>query len=143
MTETNPDLRVDDRALHAHKRQVLVTVKFATSDGICKTLEGAVGYRAGDALITGVVGETWPVGRERFLRTYDPVPPTLAGQDGQYRSRPSLVLARRLDAPAEVKVGWSRDTLKGVSGDWLVQYAPGEHGIVRDDIFEATYEIDA
>ena len=61
-----PDLRADPRALRVMKQPVAVKAVFASEDGVCKTLEGDVGFRAGDAILTGSAGESWPVGARRF-----------------------------------------------------------------------------
>jgi len=133
------DLARDPRALRVCKKPVAVDVAFATADGICKTLEGEVHFRAGDALLTGGQGERWPVKRDLFLSSYEPVPPTRRGQDGAYRKLPALAHALRLRAPAEVSVSWQHDPLHGQTGDWLIRYADGSHGIVQDRIFRDTY----
>ena len=36
-------------------------------------------------------------------------------------------------------VGWQTDLLHGRVGDWLLRYEDGNSGVVRDDIFRATY----
>lgn len=115
-------------------------VEFAPAPGRVRTLEGEVGHEAGDAILTGLRGERWPVARARFEATYEPVPPTRRGLPGTYRKLPLRVLARRLDTPFAVPAGPGADPLRGEAGDWLLQYGPGEHGIVAADIFEATYE---
>jgi hypothetical protein len=116
-----------------------VSVVFAREDGLCETLEGPVGTRAGDAVLTGVRGEHWPVRRDLFLSSYTPVPPTEAGQDGLYRKIPTTALALRLDRHAAVPVGWQTDTLQGHPGDWLIRYEDGSHGVVQDAIFRESY----
>jgi len=117
----------------------VVPVAFAPADGVCQTLEGPVGMRAGDAVLTGVRGEQWPVQRHLFLASYAPEPPTEAGQDGLYRKIPSQTLALQLERPAAVPVGWQKDPLLGRAGDWLLRYADGSHGVVQDAIFRETY----
>ncbi|WP_089159855.1 PGDYG domain-containing protein [Caballeronia sordidicola] len=67
------------------KRRDPVEVEIAQAPGVPATLEGEVGYNAGDALITGVKGERWPASRERFERTYEALPPTRPGESGRYR----------------------------------------------------------
>jgi hypothetical protein len=62
------------------------------------------------------------------------------GQDGVYRKKPLRVLAVRLDAPLTVQVGERRDALRGEAGDWLLQYGPGDYGVVASSVFEKTYE---
>jgi hypothetical protein len=69
--------------------------------------------RAGDALLTGPHRERWPVRRERFDAAY----------------------------AASVKVGWQDSPVEGGPGDWLVQYGPGNFGIVAAVIVDATYEL--
>jgi len=95
-----PDLTADPRALHVCKRPVPVPVAFALADGVCETLEGPVHYQKGDALLTGVQGERYPVRRDLFMAAYVPVPPAAMGQDGLYlkapQSRSPSVWTRRL-----------------------------------------------
>jgi hypothetical protein len=134
-----PDLATDPRALRVIKRPIEVKVAFAPQDGTCETLEGPVGFHAGDAVLTGVRGEQWPVRRDLFLASYTPVPPTNTGQDGLYRKAPAVAHALRLDRHVAVPVGWQTDTLQGHPGDWLIRYEDGSHGVVQDAIFRETY----
>jgi len=135
-----PDLTRNPRALRAVKRPVPVRVRFATADGICETLEGAVAFHSGDAILTGVAGESWPVERIKFDERYLPAEGTLFGADGEYMKRPMTVLALRLDTPLEIQMP-AGGSLRGDSGDWLLQYAASDYGIVKDEIFQATYDI--
>jgi hypothetical protein len=137
---TLPDLTRNPGTLRVRKRPLPVQVAFATSDGVCETLEGAVRYRRGDAILTGSRSENWPVARSHFLGSYEPIPPTEAGQDGTYRKLPATTLALRLDRSLDVPVGWQDDPLHGRPGDWLLHYADGSHGVVGDTIFCETYE---
>jgi hypothetical protein len=114
-------------------------VVFVPQDGICDTLEGPVATRAGDAVLTGVRGEKWPVRRDLFLSSYTPVPPTRSGQDGLYRKIPTTALALQLDREVAVPVGWQTDKLRGLPGDWLIRYDDGSHGVVQDTIFWESY----
>jgi hypothetical protein len=139
MTGALPDLAADPHALRVCKKPDPVRAEFAGEDGVCDTLEGAVRYKAGDAILTGVHGERWPVDRETFLASYQPVPPTRAGEAGSYSKAPSLTHALRLDRERDVPVGWQRDPLQGHPGDWLLQYADGGYGVVQDSIFRETY----
>lgn len=140
----NPiDLRKDDNARTARKLPVPVRVRFAKSDGVLATREGLVRYGKGDALLTGLAGDSWPIARDNFLDRYEALSGTRHGEDGTYVKRPMTVLVRRLDAPVSVVVGQSRDPIQGLPGDWLVQYAPGEHGIVGQGIFGTTYVLES
>lgn len=128
-------------ACRARRRPVTLEVRFAGAPGVLETLEGPVRYRAGAALVRGLRGERWPVERGPFELRYEPAPGTTAGSDGPYRRRPGVVLARRLTAAIEVPVGAEGDRLRGRQGDWLLQYGPGEYGVVAPDIFADTYEL--
>jgi hypothetical protein len=139
VSDTLPDLTADPQALRVCKKPDPVRTQFATADGTCETLEGPVRFQAGDAILTGSHGEHWPVGRDTFRAAYDPVPPTHAGEDGDYRKAPSVTLALRLDRPRDVPVGWQNDPLHGRVGDWLLQYADGSYGVIRDPIFRDSY----
>ena len=139
MTDGPPDLATDDRALRVCKKALALRVEFATADGVCATLEGPVQYRAGDAILTGTRGECWPVRRDSFASSYEPVPPTRAGENGTYSKAPSLTFALQLDRPRDVPVDWQSDPLHGQPGDWLLQYADGSYGVVQDRIFRDSY----
>jgi hypothetical protein len=134
-----PDLAADPRALRVSKKPVSVAVEFAAADGVCETLEGPVRFHAGDAILTGVQGERWPVRRDLFLATYQPVSPTRAEENGCYRKVPALTYALRLDRSRAVPVGWRHDPLYGEPGDWLLLYADGTHGVIKDPIFRESY----
>jgi len=128
-------------AVRARKRPVTLQVRFAREPGVCKTQEGPVRYEAGDAILTGIHGETWPVPKEKFGQLYEPAAGTVAGEDGMYRKRPDEVWALQVREPFEVVLSGDRGTLQGKPGDWLVQYAPGDCAVVADDVFRKTCEV--
>jgi PGDYG protein len=133
------DLDKNPDALLVCKKPVAVEVAFAAADGVCKTLEGEVQYRAGDALLTGSQGDHWPVRRELFGSSYEPIPPTRPGQNGRYRKLPALAHALQLTEFFDIPASWQRETLHGRPGDWLLRYADGSFGIVQNEIFRETY----
>ena len=135
-----PDLSATPLALRALKRPLPVRVCFAIADGICQTLEGPVGYRTGDAILTGVAGENWPVERDKFDERYVPAEGTTLGADGDYVKKPLIVFVLRLDASIEVRMP-SGGILRGRAGDWLLQYGPSDYGIAKDEIFRVTYDV--
>jgi len=120
------------------KRPLPVQVAFAKADGVLQTLEGEVGYRAGDALLTGDHGDNWPVSRARFDEDYRPVSSS-ASQPGAYVKRNIPVLARQIPHAFSVPRGEGSDLLHGAPGDWLLDYGNGRMGVVKDEIFQATY----
>ncbi len=91
---------------------------------------GANRYAAGDALVTGSTGDRWCVSRTRFDAKYEPQRPTQSGKNGQYRNRPVPILAKRMERAFSVARTAGGDVLRGVAGDWLVQYGLGDYGIV-------------
>ncbi len=98
-------------------------------------------YLPGDALITGSTGDRWSVSRDRFDVKYGPEPPTAHGDSGNYRNRPAAVLAKRIDQCFSVLRMAGGDCLYGDAGDWLIQYAPGDYGIVESTRFKRVYRL--
>jgi hypothetical protein len=135
------DLRQHPQAVVVQKLPIPVSVRFALSDGVCETLEGDVAYKEGAAIMTGVSGEHWPIERYKFEASYDAIAPTQLGQDGWYFKKPIRVLAWQLTEPMQVTVGWKDSPLNGKIGDWLLQYADNDYGIVSGDIFLKSYQI--
>ncbi len=135
---SNPDLAADPAALHAVKDE-RVSVIFAGVGGELASAVGVNRYAPGDALITGSTGDRWSVSRDRFDAKYDPEPPTLHGHAGFYRNRPTTVLAKHMEQAFAVRRSTGGDTLYGNAGDWLIQYAPGDFGIVEKTRFERVY----
>lgn len=123
----------------AMKKRVSVPVVFATQNGICETLEGPVPYSVGDAIMTGVQGEHWPITRAHFDQMYEAEGSCVFGQDGMYVKKPIPVLALQLVEPFSVDLS-NGGRLNGNAGDWLLQYEPGKYGIVQAAIFDKTYE---
>lgn len=139
MTDELPNVAADPRALRVCKKPIPVRAEIAVADGLCETLEGPVHFRSGDAILTGVRGERWPVQRDLFFASYQSVPPTRQGESGNYRKAPSVAHALRLDTPREVPVGWQNDPLHGRQGDWLLQYADGTYSVLGDGVFRESY----
>lgn len=133
------DLRRDPAAGRYMKDET-VTVEFAGTAGELTSLEGPNRYGPGDALVTGSGGARWVVERARFDAKYVPAAPGLVhGEAGAYRNRPVVVLARQMAAPFSIARTADGDVLAGVEGDWLMQYAPGDYGVVKSQRFAAVY----
>ncbi len=134
----NIDLKTDPAAVAFVKNEV-VEVVFAKTDGQLVSREGVNRFQAGDALITGSTGDRWSVSRDRFHARYDPVSPVMAGDDGKYQSKPIPVIARQISEPFTVARTIGGDLLRGLAHDWLLQYAPGDYGIVENVRFQQVY----
>ncbi|RLJ65284.1 PGDYG domain-containing protein [Sulfurisoma sediminicola] len=128
-----------DPAAHRYVKHELVDVVFATHDGELISREGPNRYLAGDALITGSTGDRWSVSRGRFDEKYQAVPPLGHGDVGRYQARPIPVLARQMPEPFTIARRAGGDLLRGQANDWLLQYAPGDYGIVENARFERVY----
>ena len=98
-------------------------------------------YAAGDALLTGSTGDRWCVSRDRFDAKYRPCEGTMAGHAGRYRNLPVVILAKQIHEPFRVARTAGGDVLTGAAGDWAVEYAPGDCGLVARARFEAVYRI--
>ena len=137
-----PDLRSDPEAA-VYVKVETVRVTFALSDGVIASREGPNRYQTGDALVTGSTGDRWSVSRARFDSRYQPVPPLSGGQDGAYCSLPVPVHARQIAADFVVLRSAGGDLLHGKAGDWLLQYAPGDWGVVESAKFMRVYRLRA
>ena len=138
---SSPDLSEDSAAYRARKRAVAIQVEFAEIDGTLATQRGPVKYSTGDALLTGIEGERWPVARVTFDANYAPVPPIRPGKPGPYRKRPRVVWAKPMADAFDVTLDRDRGSLHGKPGDWLVQYAPSDFSVVGARVFAQTYEL--
>ena len=117
-----------------------VSVVFASEAGILNTREGQVAYEEGDALLYGIGGESWPVERELFFKTYAPAFDDIEpGQNGEYRKKEIPAWALQINEPFMLELPKQKGTLRGLVGDWLLQYSADEYGIVGREIFNATY----
>ena len=134
----NIDLAGDASAARYIKQEI-VDVRFATVGGELISREGPNRYAVGDALITGSTGDRWSVSRERFDAKYQPLEPQRQGEDGRYQARPVAVLARQMNEAFCLERSAGGDLLRGVAQDGLLQYAPGDYGIVENARFQAVY----
>lgn len=129
------------RMVRARKRVVEVGVRFATTACEVPTLEGLVSAHAGDAIVTGVKGECWPVRPADFLLRYEPVPPIVFGANGAYRTKPIHVRGVCMDRPFAVERSSAGMRLQGRAGDWLVDYGSEDYAVVDPSVFAVTYEL--
>ncbi|MEK6347520.1 MAG: PGDYG domain-containing protein [Burkholderia sp.] len=135
------DLRTDAAAQRVVKDET-VQVAFAAEAGELMSLEGPNRYAPGDAIVTGSTGDRWVVSRARFDPKYLPAADGLEhGQAGPYRNRPAVLLARRMDAPFTIARSENGDVLRGAAGDWVMQYAPGDYGVVQALRFAQVYRV--
>ncbi|CAD6521117.1 hypothetical protein LMG28727_01560 [Paraburkholderia kirstenboschensis] len=138
----NLDLH-DDAAARRVVKDETVNVEFAATQGELMSLEGPNRYLPGDALITGSTGDRWVVSRERFDAKYVPADAAHThGEAGAYRNRPAVVLAKQMnEAFSLARSASGGDVLRGAAGDWIMQYAPGDYGVVQAARFAKVYRL--
>lgn len=134
------DLRADSAAHWVVKDEV-VAVEFAPADGVLQSAVGANRYVNGDALLTGSTGDRWCVSRDRFDAKYRPEPGVQAGHAGRYRNVPQRVRGKQMAVAFSIARSTGGDVLRGAAGDWLLEYAPGDYGVVARTRFEAVYRV--
>lgn len=140
----------------ALKRPIPLRVHFATdadltrtdgayNNGRIRTKETAVGdpgvrFAVGDPIVTGTRDEVWPIRRHRFEATYAPSDEGGAfGRDGLFHKVAGPVPVCCIGEAFTVSASWGE--LTGNPGDYLVQYGPGDFGIVSTDSFGDTYDM--
>ena len=129
------DLNQDPSAQQVMKKPIPLEFRVAEQPETIETKEGPVTAEAGAAIMTGTEGEQWPIPGEKFEQTYDVLEPGTAAK----KNIP--VFAKEMAEPFQVKVSWSNDLLQGEPGDYLVQYGPGDYGVVGREIFAKTYKV--
>lgn len=133
-----PNLAADPAAVRVFKDEV-VAAEFATAHGALESAVGMNHYAPGDALLTGSTGDRWCVSRDRFDAKYRPCPGTIAGGPGEYRNVRVIVYAKQIHEPFRVARAPGGDVLTGHAGDWALEYAPGDCGLVERTRFERVY----
>jgi hypothetical protein len=136
------DLANDPAAQRVVKNET-VLVQFAAEAGELMSLEGPNRYQPGDALLTGSTGERWVVSRDRFDEKYLAQDGIAHGAAGAYRNKPVVVLAKQMHAAFSIARTEAGDVLHGDSGDWVMQYAPGDYGVVKAARFAKVYSVAA
>jgi hypothetical protein len=133
------DLHLDLESCYYIKEEV-VQVTFANDDGELISREGPNRYVERDALITSATGDCWSVSRDRFDAKYEPLPGIRHGEEGAYRNKPIPVLAKQMRESFQIARSQGGDVLHGFAGDWLIQYAPGDFGVVEKIRFQQVYK---
>lgn len=133
------DLAQQPGAFRAAALPVTLEVHFAEANGTLQTLEGPVTYATGDAMVTGIHGERWPIPRSRFDASYHAAPNTQDQRDGRYMKNPREVWAWMADQDMEIPLRQGTGVLHAQAGAIVVQYGPGDCAVVQPDIFSKTY----
>ncbi len=137
----SPAVLGNPRHVAARKLERQVQVRFAAEACEITTPEGLVHARPGDAILTGLSGEHWRVSQAHFSDKYRPAATTRPGTPGAYVSLPYRVLALCMQECFNVLLADGVSRLRGLPGDWLVDYGDGSLGVVGAAIFAITYEV--
>lgn len=122
------------------KKPIPTLVEFAEHAGTLQTREGLVAYEAGDALMTGMIGERWPIRRAHFDSTYEPVAPVRMGENGLYIKKAIPVTAQQAKPGESISLDGGQGTLRAKPGDWILASEDGHRWVVANDIFLMTYQ---
>lgn len=128
-----------DPAAASYVKDEVVNVVFATTPGELISREGPNHYQKGDALIAAANGDRWSVSGGRFDAKYQAAFPCNSGTNGAYQAHQMVVLAKQMATPFDVARTAGGDVLHGLAGDWLMQYAPGDFGVVENSRFQRVY----
>lgn len=138
--QSEQDLATWPGAFAAQKKKIVLEASFADQEGVIETLEGPVKYYPGDAIITGVKNEQWPVPKDNFHALYKPIAGVVMGQQGRYVKRPLKVIALVSNKDLFVALPKGVGELHAKPSDVIVQYALGDYAVVDSDIFDKTYD---
>ncbi|MFA6209662.1 MAG: PGDYG domain-containing protein [Candidatus Obscuribacterales bacterium] len=118
------------------QKPVQVTAVRLTDQTTINTLEGMESANPGDWLVTGILGEHWPVSHDTFNRKYKPV----ANRPGVFEKLPVRVHAQELTKDTTIETKWGSQS--GKTGDWLVKdIVSGDFHIVVATVFEDCYQL--
>lgn len=121
----------------AQKKQIDTKFYFSEKDDVINTKEGTVSCKTGDAVLTGVKGEQWPIKRDTFEKTY-----IFNQETGICFKRPEVVMVEKMSKPFSVVVSWSNDPIQGKAGDYRVSNVEGtDSWVVDNEIFNETYVV--
>jgi len=122
-----------NNAITVMKKPIPIKYVVAALNGKMKTNEGDASYKKGDYIVTGVEDESWPISKKKFESTYKIINKTAAVK------KPVSVLAKQMNKGFSV-VTPSGNKLSGKAGDYIIQYAKNDQGVVSKSIFEKSYK---
>lgn len=117
-----------------YKKAMPINYQIAEKDGVIKTLEGPVNYKAGYYIVTGPKGEQYPIPPEKFAGLYDD------NQDGTATPKKIIKVAKLADHDGVVNTSWGEPLNYTTGNDYIVKHGPGDYGAIKKDIFVQTYQ---
>ena len=123
-----------DGSFQAFKKPAKEHYKVADEPGTIETLEGQVRYPAGYYIITGPKGEQYPISPETFTKLKDDQ------GNGVCTPKKIVKLAKVADHSGSVDTSWGEKLQYNPKVDVIVRHGAGDYGVVKQDIFDITYE---
>lgn len=123
-----------DGSFKAFKRPAKERYRIATEPGTIDTLEGPIKYPAGYYIMTGPKGEEYPISPERFKELKDDL------GDGVAQPKKIIKLAKVADHSGTVNTSWGEKMHYDPKVDVIVRHGANDYGVVKQDIFDITYE---
>lgn len=123
-----------DGGFRCYKRPAKEHYEIAQDDGTIDTLEGPVNYKKGFYILTGPKGEQYPMPPEKFEELKDD------HGDGVCTPKKIIKIAKIADHSGTVDTSWGEKLHYSPREDIIVRHGENDYGVVKQDIFDKTYE---
>jgi len=123
-----------DGGFKCYKRPAKEKYRIADKPGVIQTLEGPVKYPAGYYIMTGPKGEEYPISPEKFADLKDDL------GNGVCQPKKIIKIAKVADHSGTVDTSWGEKLHYNPKEDVIVRHGENDYGVVKQDIFDKTYE---
>lgn len=123
-----------DGGFKCYKRPAKEKYRIADEPGVIQTLEGPVKYPAGYYIMTGPKGEEYPISPEKFADLKDDL------GNGVCQPKKIIKIAKVADHSGTVDTSWGEKLHYNPKEDVIVRHGENDYGVVKQDIFDKTYE---
>ncbi len=123
-----------DDSFKVFKKPAKERYRIAQEPGTIDTLEGPIKYPAGHYIMTGPKGEEYPISPERFKDLKDDL------GDGVAQPKKIIKLAKIADHSGTVDTSWGEKMHYSPKVDVIVRHGENDYGVVKQEIFDITYE---
>ena len=121
-------------SFETYKKPAKEKYTVADQDGTIQTLEGPVNYKKGYYILTGPKGEQYPIPPEKFHDLKDDL------GNGICQPKKIMKIAKLADHSGSVDTSWGEKLQYNPKVDVIVRHGSGDYGVVKQDIFDITYE---
>lgn len=108
--------------------------EIASDSGTINTLEGPVRYMMGDIIMTGPVGEKYPISPEAFALLKDDC------GSGVCSPRKIIKTAKLADHSGIIETSLGDKLAYNADEDFIVLHGPNEYGVVKKEVFLKSYD---